>query len=240
MIARHRRLRSGPLLGDGRSRVLHDRRLGAASRAQRGSSHPNGDHGWPAEGAGCIRSARGCLRPATVPGSPKESRGARLRHDRQAPGDLRGTDGTNTPQAAPKDNTRLRFVVVRYVEWWQARCVGSRPASRPVGNEPWAAQRSYCEQRAAHASLATRPTGYAWNTHQPNSDWTPRVITYCEIWRRPGTSRRSLIAESDTFSCTWRAKPHENVALSAIKVGSPVACSHSRSPRWRLLTEGSC
>src|SRR5215475_9049104 len=35
----------GPTPGDGRPRVLHDRRLGAASRAQRGSSHPNGDHG---------------------------------------------------------------------------------------------------------------------------------------------------------------------------------------------------
>jgi len=40
----------GPTPRDGRSRVLHDRRLGATSRAQRGFSHPNGDHGRTAKG----------------------------------------------------------------------------------------------------------------------------------------------------------------------------------------------
>jgi hypothetical protein len=46
----HRLRTDGPAAGDERSRLLHDRRFCAINRAQRGSSHTNGDHGAESSG----------------------------------------------------------------------------------------------------------------------------------------------------------------------------------------------
>ena len=62
--------------------------------------------------------------------------------------------------AIPKGNAKSTFVAVGCFSEQRAGVVGSRLATRPTlvwdSNEVWAAQCSYWEQRAAHAS---RPPG---------------------------------------------------------------------------------
>ena len=150
-LGRLSRLRSGPLLAMDAHACPHDRRLGATSRAQRGFSHLNGDHGATGEGRRVY--SVGARLPASGDGATI-AEGVKWRWRLIT----RKRAGRPTSRAPSTATQRDRPI--------DSEFCGLRPAGL---SEAWAAQCSYCEQRAAHASLLPAQPRAGIGIHDPST-----------------------------------------------------------------------